>query len=335
MKKRLIIIISITIAIILFLLLLYYVIFFINNNYIHNSIKDQSYNNMNNISSDDNIANDDILTTDNEEEYYFESILNNEDYFILKSCINKYYLITAGYSNNQNQEDKDIYMENMYSILNKDYLEKNNIFENDVKSLMFNSNEYYINIEDILFFRDIDKNMYAYVVRIDLREYTTNHITINNMIIIQDRNTNSFSILPNEYIKDFDYNNIKENEKIFFHFPESIERNEFNMFGRYQADQSEFADELIKQLKEFLLYNPQKAYELLDEDFKNNNFKTYDEFKNYIEINRNIILNLTSNNYFMEYVDDYSIYKFKNNKNETFVIELVTKDIMEYKYTFL
>ncbi len=329
MKKRLIIS-SIVIAVIIILLVLLIFIFSSGNSF----EKCESNNNLNNTLMNNEIDND-MSTIDDRKEYTFEKIPNVEDYYILRSCVAKYYLITSGYFNTDDQDDRNIYIQNMYSILNSDYLKKNNISEGDIVNLMFDSDKYYINIENILFFKEPNNNIYAYLIRLNLRNIETNNISFSNMIVLQDRNTNSFSILPDEYISNLEYDSIKENNKILFKFPEKIEKNEFNMFGRYQFDMSDYANELIQQLKEFLLYNPQRAYELLDEDLKNKDFKTYEEFYRYLENNYAIIFELTSDNYMMEYKDDYMIYRFKSNKDTNFLIELVTKDVMEYNYKIL
>lgn len=325
MKRRLIIS-SIIIIIILFFL---FILFFS----IGSNIEKNKNNDLNNNFTNNNLNSNMSIIYD-KDEYTIEKISNVEDYYILKSCITKYFLITSGYFNTDNQNDKKLYIQNMYSILGDSCL-NNNITENDIVNLMFNSDKYYINIEDIIFFRDSYRNIYAYLVRIDLRDIETNEIIFFDMLVLQDRNTNSFSILPNKYIIDLDYNSLKYSNKVFFKFPEKIDRNEFNMFGKYQFDMSDYANELICQLKEFLLYNPQKAYELLNDDLKNKNFKTYEKFCEYITDNYDSIYELTSDNYTMEYKDKYSIYKFNSNKNINFSVELITKDAMEYKYKIL
>ena len=326
MKRRLIISSIIIIIVVFFLFILFFSISY--------NLKKYKSNNLNNILIN-NDTNTNVQIIYDKNKYKIEKISNIEDYYILKSCITKYFLITSGYFNTDSQNDKKIYIQNMYSILDNNCLNMYNITENDIVNLMFNSDKYYINIEDIIFFREKDRNFYAYLVRIDLRDMETNEINIFDMLVLQDRNTNSFSILPNKYIGELNYNNLKHSNTVTFKFPEKIDRNEFNMFGSYQFNMSDYANELIYQLKEFLLYNPQIAYEKLDDDLKKKKFRTYEKFCKYITDNYDGIYELASDNYTMEYKDKYSIYVFNSNNDNNFAVEIITQDVMEYKYKIL
>lgn len=73
------------------------------------------------------------------------------------------------------------------------------------------------------------------------------------------------------------------------------------------------AKKYLAEYVNFMLYYPEKAYELLDEDYKNANFENIDDFKKYIKSIKSLKLERAE-------VTKYT-YDIYNNKNTYYVID--------------
>ena len=245
----------------------------------------------------------------------------------MRACVHKYYLSVAGYFK-ADEADKDNYIQNIYNLLD---VNESKISTEDIKNKLVETNDIDLNIEDVLFLAEYDKDIYVYFVKGNVRDVVTNQYTNFFMVVKQDRNTKSFNILSDEYTDLSEYANLKEGKKLVFDYPDNIQRNEYNMFGSYQISIDDYAKDLVNQIREDLLYNPKRAYELLDDDFRKDSFKNYEEFEQYVESLRKEIFLLTYKNYSLGYDKGYAIYNCED-KNNNFQIKVITKYPMEYNY---
>lgn len=79
-----------------------------------------------------------------------------------------------------------------------------------------------------------------------------------------------------------------------------------------------------------ILYNnPEEAYNLLDKEYKEKNFNTYEKFKSYISV-----LDLSSNvkDYLKSHSKDYIIFKVHDTNDNLIIFK--TKGVMQYSVYF-
>ena len=124
----------------------------------------------------DDIAKSEEYIDTEETKIPLQKVNNIEEYYILKSCILKYYYSITSYNSSVLQEDKDYYLQNVYNLIDKEYLESKNIFVNDILPLMTYKDDFDLNIEDILVAKNEDNNMYIFFVEGNLRNLKSNEV---------------------------------------------------------------------------------------------------------------------------------------------------------------
>ena len=283
--------------------------------------------------------NDDIVKSDEyadteETKISLQKINNIEEYYILKSCILKYYYSITSYNSSVLQEDKDYYLQNVYNLIDKEYLESKNIFVNDILPLMTYKDDFDLNIEDILVAKNEDNNMYIFFVEGNLRNLKSNEHNRFSMIVKQDDINKTFNLLPTEYIDDKNIFKLKEGERIEIQFPDKIENQLNNIFGAYNAKFQDYLEDILNQIKEDFDYNQERAYKLLDSSCKITKYRNIYEFKEFINSNKNEIFLLNSDNCIFDAQSDTNIYTFYSEKSNL-KIQVNVKNVIEYTYKII
>ena len=191
--------------------------------------------------------------TSESEEKQFLSKYKNEGINMLKNVMPKEYINSFG------MDDNNIY-NNLVKYANKDIM-ISNVYDT-------NSNS---NI----------KIFFVYATVLDTNEDF-------NIIVLIDYNNSTFNILLENYIEK---EKIDKSKIIGMSFKlglneitqkDSIESNEYNTYEIPSVSNEMYAQELIENYKHYLLDFTQKAYDLLDDEYKAKKFNGIDKFKNYI-----------------------------------------------------
>lgn len=99
-----------------------------------------------------------------------------------------------------------------------------------------------------------------------------------------DSSTNSFSIMPitkEEYEKK-----IVEPAKAFGNQEDSVQKNEYNNISQKYYEEEDIVDLYFQDYLKMALYNPDEAYNMLDETYKQKKFGNLENYKNYIIENK-------------------------------------------------
>ena len=282
----------------------------------------------------DDIAKSEEYIDTEETKIPLQKVNNIEEYYILKSCILKYYYSITSYNSSVLQEDKDYYLQNVYNLIDKEYLESKNIFVNDILPLMTYKDDFDLNIEDILVAKNEDNNMYIFFVEGNLRNLKSNEHNRFSMMVKQDDINKTFNLLPTEYIDDKNIFKLKEGERIEIQFPDKIENQLNNIFGAYNAKFQDYLEDILNQIKEDFDYNQERAYKLLDSSCKITKYRNIYEFKEFINSNKNEIFLLNSDNCIFDAQSDTNIYTFYSEKSNL-KIQVNVKNVIEYTYKII
>ena len=191
----------------------------------------------------------------------------------------------------------------VYNILDEEYIKENNI-----------------NIEDVLFKIDRYSNIEKYKVE-DMYELSGSRYTIyyvkgnlNNKKVFITVNTDftnkTFSINP---IKQEEY------EKLINTIVEGmtgsekqIDLNEYNKINYKNISTEQMSENLLQDYVINALYYPEKAYNSLDEDYREKRFGSLGEFKKYVEDNQKTLKKIDKSNIksYLEFdkEEDYTNY---------------------------
>ena len=169
-------------------------------------------------------------------------------------------------------------------------------------------------------------SVYGFYTDVDYKKY--NYLYL---IVKLDQINSTFEVerLDNNYD---DIDDVKLNNEII-----TINKKEDNNFEHVKLSEGNKIRKYIDCYKIMALSNPELLYnEFLNEEYKNNKFENIENFKNYINNNREKILGLSAIEYKIDKIGDYKQYKIKDNNNNTLVIKekyIMNFSIMLDNYT--
>ena len=245
-----------------------------------------------------NIAKKDTISKEEMNKIYSEVKENNEDVKdekpIRTNRINTYVTVEETIKNYiENTKNQNV--ELVMSVLNKGYISKNNINSNNLSS----STQQYKNItsyKNIEMYEQNSEKFTAYYIKGQINDQGNVYFEIG-----VDVNNHTYDIMPiteNEYTTKISQS---EGER-------TIKRNEYNSIEFKDYDNADIAkmyfDDYLKQM----ISNPEKAYNLLDKQYRETKFENYDGFVQYINANREK-LELT---YKMETLDNNDFEKYSD-----------------------
>lgn len=245
-----------------------------------------------------NIAKKDNISKEEMNKIYSEVKENNEDVKdekpIRTNRINTYVTVEETIKNYiENTKNQNV--ELLMSVLNKEYISKNNINSNNLSS----STQQYKNItsyKNIEMYEQNSEKFTAYYIKGQINDQGNVYFEIG-----VDVNNHTYDIMPiteNEYTTKI---NQSTGER-------TIEKNENNSIEFKDYDNADIAkmyfDDYLKQM----ISNPEKAYNLLDKQYRETKFENYNGFVQYINANREK-LELT---YKMETLDNNDFEKYSD-----------------------
>lgn len=322
MKKIKILIISIII-----LILIIGVILMVFNNK-NNNINENFANNVEVVSEKSEDNRSDITTT---------------NYYIIQKCISQYLGIInknnpAYYRVNDNGENvkfvnEDYIKGRIYDLLSENYINKNNITKNNVYSYVENITE---NVNFCMLDAKVIKNdnINQYIIYGFIESAENEFITNKYYIINLDENNNIFSVEPiskkYDNLNDISVDNVK------------IEKNENNKIPTVKINSETQCKNYLTEFKRMMLSNQEVAYEYLDKDYREKRFGNLNQFKNYINKNKDELKSLSVFEYLVNVYDDYTefvckdksgiIYTFDAETPLKYTVKLDTYTIISDKY---
>lgn len=229
-------------------------------------------------------------------------------YYCAKNSINKYF----SYLREKN-------IEAIMGVLDSEYINKNNLNTNTILSARFipkTVKEF--NIED----------MYS----LDGTQYTTFYIKGNMdkdeiyLVLNIDFDNKTFSIVPTnqeEYEKDI--NTVAEGKT---GEEKKIKINEYNGLEVSNLTEEEITEKYLMDLKEKMISDPNIAYSMLDEEYKNKRFPKLLDFQEYIKENIQNIQNMVLTKYSVESKDEYTQYLCVDNYQNNYIFKVTS--VMKY-----
>lgn len=304
MKKIKILIISIII-----LILIIGVILMVFNNK-NNNINENFANNVEVVSEKSEDNRSDITTT---------------NYYIIQKCISQYLGIInknnpAYYRVNDNGENvkfvnEDYIRGRIYDLLSENYINKNNITKNNVYSYVENITE---NVNFCMLDAKVIKNdnINQYIIYGFIESAENEFITNKYYIINLDENNNIFSVEPiskkYDNLNDISVDNVK------------IEKNENNKIPTVKINSETQCKNYLTEFKRMMLSNQEVAYEYLDKDYREKRFGNLNQFKNYINKNKDELKSLSISEYLVNVYDDYTEFVCKDKSGIIYIFDAET-----------
>ena len=275
---------------ILIIVLVAVILFIVNNG------NESSIDNQNVVSSDDEAEEG----TDGE----FLDVSNYNNFFEIRGYVNVYLskvnMNSSIYkSQDGSTEDNSFIYKGIIDLLSKEYVEKNNITINNVKSFINEINQNVIFIPLHMKVRGLG-NLSKYLVSGFLTDINSKYIGDFNVIVNVDFLNETFSIEP-VLEKSINENSIEFKDV-------NIEKNDNNGMYAQNVDDESLSKEYINTFKRMMLANPEIAYEFLDAEYRNKRFGDLKSFKGYIDANKSFVNSITLSKYLVNDNDGYREY---------------------------
>lgn len=220
------------------------------------------------------------------------------------------------YAENNGITDEQSKKQSIYNFLSKKYIEANNITVDNVLDKIPNNGKVDFKALHMLRVLNYEKEQYAVY---GIETSTNDGIEEDVYFIVDvDKNTDNgiFAITPiekNKYTKLEDIPlNINE---------VSIEKNDNNNFSYTTITDRELTQKYFSYYKSLMLNNPEKAYEMLDEEYRNKRFGSVDDFKSYIDKNREDIEDYVAKEYGVNSLTDGTEYICQDQYNHSYTFK--------------
>ena len=149
--------------------------------------------------------------------------------------------------------------------------------------------------------------------------------SIKYLIVMVDTNNMTCEI---EELEGGNYNNIND-IKLNNNGKTEIPNNGNNYFKYEEIKKDDMCRKYLEDFKQKALNNPEEAYQLLDEEYKNKRFSGIEDFKEYINLLRGKIENSILSKYDVQNKEEYTEYILVDNYNNSYTIR--TTGIWDYK----
>ena len=285
------------------------------------SANDSQNNEIGDVGLVEDYENNQIKEVTNSTNFYTVSNVVNQYLDIINSNNSIYY----GYDENNNYakivSDEQI-ATNVYGLLSENYITVNNITESNVFDFVDSITE------DVIFLptrMNVLERENVQIYSVYGIEYTLNNTYLKDayFIVTLDRNNSTFSIEPldNEY-SSIDDIELQNNNDI------SIETTSYNTYTETSVSYEDVAKNYIYSYKTLALVKPDMAYNLLDEEYRNQKFGSLENFESYVNDNRQTIQQINLQQYQVNNYDDYIQYVMIDQNDKYYIFNEAA--VMDY-----
>ena len=219
------------------------------------------------------------------------------DFYVVKTCVNKFYnvyknLFTQVNSNYQLEgealefakKEQEENQNTVYHMLDKEYIQYAGLTNNNIIEKLEKIAEIDVEIQN-MYVSEQSVNTAAYFVYGNLIENATGNVKSFKMLVKLDKLNKTFKIAMEDYV-NAKYSNIKQGEKITENIiEESIQNEKYNTFDTKAVSDEEYVIDLFDSYKKCILYDKNRAYQLLEPEYATKRFGTKQNFETYLQEN--------------------------------------------------
>ena len=256
------------------------------------------------------------------EEYVVEEevkeVTDRNNYYIVSNSISEFFeyvnMISTNPLTDLEKEDSDFAISGLIKMLSSRYI---NEFEITNEKIIADYSKYIncsYNIEKMYVSEDTISTK-AFLVEISIDDLKDNIF----FIVVIDSENGTFEIYGDDYVKKYGYDKNKELLKDFQ--ITNIEKNTFNKIKNDNITDQDMAINYFNDYKYNILNNIEKAYNSLDEEYRNKRFGSLEEFTKYIQDNITIFRNITIEQYICDKYEDYTEYICRDQNENIYVFK--------------
>ncbi len=210
----------------------------------------------------------------------------------------------------------------LLDFIDKEYIEENKITEDNLEEFInITSNEVQRCSVDDIKVKQADNNIEFYAIEVSWKstdKETNEEINKTEKFIMKiDKNNKTYSVKPTEEL------NLEEEKN-----SNSIDKNTRNTYTEITLNDGELVGKYVEKYKNMMLNNPEKAYEYLDEEYRNERFENVDNFKKYVESFKDEISGISTVQYIKRQQEGYEEYVSKDQYENLMVFNV--KSVMDF-----
>ena len=276
--------------------------------------------------SEEDIIYGDIVTEGSEGDEFTDEIQKVDDaniFYSISFCIEKYY--DNLYTENLDDETLNEKKQNLFNTISKKYIEENSIDMNNIlEKLEQVENQLVFTATKIETITAMDYQVYKVQGMIEDTIDENKLLEDRFFIVSIDSNNATYNIYPldKEEIESLDDVSITKEIN-------PIEKNDNNSFIIINTGYNELLVKYIKYYQNLVNKDAEKAYDLLDEEYKEKRFGSIDNFIEYINLKQNTLEDITVQKYSTSTKEDYEEYTIVDTNNNYYIIEEYS--VMDFK----
>lgn len=275
---------------------------------------------------DNNIIYEDIETDGSEGDEFTDDIQKVEDaniFYSISFCIEKYY--DNLYNEDLDNETLNEKKQNLYNTLSKKYIEENSInIDNILDKVEQIENQVVFTATKVETITAMDYQVYRVQGIIENLSNENTPLEDRFFIVSIDSNNATYDIEPLDKEEIDNLDKVQITTDI-----EPIEKNDDNSFTIINTGYNELLVKYIKYYQKLVNNDAERAYNLLDEEYKEKRFGSIDKFIEYIKLKQNTLQDITIQKYSTNTKDDYEEYIIVDTNNNYYIIEEYS--VMDFK----
>lgn len=251
-----------------------------------------------------------------------EKVKLDEDYYAVKTCIDLYYSTINKLNSNSGASESIDYASIILELLNEDYINLYNLDKDKIYDVFENYKYTSFNIHEMYVKDNIGDNKIAYFVygkEISEKEINNNY----GYLVIFDTNNGTFSLSPYEYMKQKGYADANNLENIEIN-TDTIINKEHNTYSYIKISNEKIADNLFLDYKINAINDIQRAYDLLDKEYRDKRFSSFENFQKYVTENKEMINASLLNKYTVNEHEEYTEYICIDNYGKYYIFHETT-----------
>jgi len=256
-----------------------------------------------------------------------EFVQSRNDFYIVKRIVERYYMKLSELNDplgdiefyeTEEGFDIDEYIEELkeesaravYSFLDVDYINQFNITTTNLLEKLGKYEDISIVIDEM----HVSENsigMSTYFVYGLIKNNDTLRVSDFVLMVTLDLNARTFSIAPYEYIVEKGYDKLTLGQEMVRGIGE-IKEKSYNQYDYRAITDEKVILDYLEKYKVTVLYNRQKAYNLLDEEYRAKRFGSLAEYERYVQNNIGSINSIVVSRYLVEDKEEYKQYVIIN-----------------------
>ena len=265
------------------------------------------------------------------QEVTWKEVADVKEYYAVKNVVDRYFeyiekyspnykaLVTGAVDESLIKEATELEKEETTQILKiilNNYINNNNISDEKLEEQLEKYAADTLNIEK-MYYKDQGNYIYSYYIQGNLHAAKSNY----HMIVLVDKINKNYTILPNEYILSQFGQSFSLEDVIFNKEMLTIKQDLYNTISYEEVSLQNLCMYYLGNYMYKIKTNPQEAYNVLDEQYKQKRFESYEKFAEYIKQNYN--------NSIDRVLSEYSVYT-----NEDGITTYFCKDQYNNVYIF-